>query len=197
LIEREKLMPNEVAYDDRYANWDGSDRCCYCLDTGLVTVALRDPTPATINRSGKPVQMPTALMRAWKSSGVTHGRHCPCSACAAEDWADPELAPCGMHGSSCPRVYAPVTVDEVGLRYEEEGPCPMCQIGYRVEFPPASERLLDPRPGPWGRDGYWRGRDAFDVNPLEKPGSKPLPKPENARRMRELAERVAGIGRPL
>jgi hypothetical protein len=39
---------------------------------------------------------------------VTHGRHCPCSACAREDWANPGLAHCGMHGPSCPPVYAPV-----------------------------------------------------------------------------------------
>lgn len=39
---------------------------------------------------------------------VTHGRHCPCSACKAEDWTDPRLAPCGMHGADCPREYAPM-----------------------------------------------------------------------------------------
>lgn len=147
---------NEVRYEDRYANWDGNDRCCYCLDTGLVTVALRDPTPATINRAGKPVQMMTALERA-QAAGAS----------------------------------------EAGLRYEEEGPCPMCQIGYRVEFPAPSERVPDPGPGPWGRDGYWRGRDVFDVTPLESPSSKPLPKPENAKKMRELAERMSGVGKSM
>ena len=39
---------------------------------------------------------------------ITHGRHCRCSACAREDWTQPHLAPCGMHGSSCPLVYAPL-----------------------------------------------------------------------------------------
>lgn len=39
---------------------------------------------------------------------VTHGRHCTCSPCAAQDWADPQLAPCGMHGRECPPVYAPL-----------------------------------------------------------------------------------------
>ena len=38
---------------------------------------------------------------------ITHGRHCTCSACADEDWTNPQLAPCGMHGSSCPREYQP------------------------------------------------------------------------------------------
>lgn len=39
---------------------------------------------------------------------ITHGRHCVCSACAREDWTNPQLAPCGMHGASCPPVYAPL-----------------------------------------------------------------------------------------
>lgn len=38
---------------------------------------------------------------------LTHGRHCPCWACAREDWTNPSLAHCGMHGSECPPVYAP------------------------------------------------------------------------------------------
>jgi hypothetical protein len=38
---------------------------------------------------------------------VTHGRHCRCTACAREDWTNPNLAPCGMHGPSCPPVYDP------------------------------------------------------------------------------------------
>ncbi len=41
------------------------------------------------------------------TENMTHGRHCRCSACARQDWADPQLAPCGMHGRSCPPVYAP------------------------------------------------------------------------------------------
>lgn len=41
---------------------------------------------------------------------VTHGRHCPCSACARQDWTDPRLAACGMHGPSCPNEYAPIVV---------------------------------------------------------------------------------------
>lgn len=39
---------------------------------------------------------------------ITHGRHCTCSACAREDWTNPDLAPCGMHGSDCPALYQPV-----------------------------------------------------------------------------------------
>lgn len=40
-----------------------------------------------------------------------HGRHCPCTACAQEDWARPDLAPCGLHGESCPNTYAPYAYD--------------------------------------------------------------------------------------
>ena len=47
------------------------------------------------------------VKRSPEATSITHGRHCFCSACAREDWTNPELAPCGMHGSSCPRVYAP------------------------------------------------------------------------------------------
>lgn len=31
----------------------------------------------------------------------THGRHCPCTPCRAQDWTEPNLAPCGMHGAAC------------------------------------------------------------------------------------------------
>jgi len=41
------------------------------------------------------------------SEQVTHGRHCECSACAREDWTR-ITGPCGMHGASCPAVYAPI-----------------------------------------------------------------------------------------
>lgn len=33
---------------------------------------------------------------------VTHGRHCSCTPCRAQNWNDPGLAPCGMHPHGCP-----------------------------------------------------------------------------------------------
>jgi len=36
------------------------------------------------------------------SNRVTHGRHCSCTPCRAQDWNDPGLAPCGMHPKGCP-----------------------------------------------------------------------------------------------
>ena len=39
---------------------------------------------------------------------ITHGRHCTCTPCAAQDWTEPQLAPCGMHGPDCPAEYQPL-----------------------------------------------------------------------------------------
>lgn len=39
---------------------------------------------------------------------VTHGRHCKCTACARQDWGEPGLACCGMHGPGCPPRYEPL-----------------------------------------------------------------------------------------
>ncbi len=59
---------------------------------------------------------------------VTHGRHCPCSACEREDWTR-ITGPCGMHGADCPAVYAPVaatttTEDDDAWQYTTEKPHP-------------------------------------------------------------------------
>ena len=55
---------------------------------------------------------------------VTHGRHCICSACAAQDWSKPQLAACGMHGPSCLPRYAPL--GGAGDSLERLHPCPDC-----------------------------------------------------------------------
>lgn len=43
-----------------------------------------------------------------KESGkrITHGRHCECSACAREDWTNPDYD-CGMHPKGCAHEYQP------------------------------------------------------------------------------------------
>lgn len=67
----------------------------------------REPPAGTSIR----IQVQTRLLSDWRpvdAERITHGRHCVCSACAAQDWAEPGLAPCGIHGSSCPLVYAPL-----------------------------------------------------------------------------------------
>lgn len=43
---------------------------------------------------------------------MTHGRHCRCSACGRQDWSDPMLAPCDIHGPSCPSEYQPETRED-------------------------------------------------------------------------------------
>jgi hypothetical protein len=70
-----------------------------------------------------------------RARAVTHGRHCPCSACAQQDWGDPMLGPCGEHGPGCARVYAPQGTSE-----SEQWPTE------------ATRRALDA----WN-DGYQRG----------------------------------------
>lgn len=53
-------------------------------------------------------------------------------------------------------------------RFEEMAPCPHCTKGFRVEFgigvkKNTRDEIIDawhpsPSGGPWGRDGYWKGR---------------------------------------
>lgn len=74
------------------------------VDGRLVTnVGLRDRPDVGVHPQ---------LYLAADEKRVTHGRHCVCSACAAQDWSEPQLAPCGMHGPSCPPVYAPFTSEQ-------------------------------------------------------------------------------------
>lgn len=51
-----------------------------------------------------PITQPSSLC---EFRPITHGRHCPCSPCKREDWSK-VAAPCGMHGSDCPPVWAPI-----------------------------------------------------------------------------------------
>jgi hypothetical protein len=54
-----------------------------------------------------------------------------------------------------------------GVEYDVAGPCPLCQRGFRLEFGIGAKRTADgtlveyenPRGGPWGADGFWRGRE--------------------------------------
>lgn len=78
--------------------------------------------------------------------------------------------------------------------FEEVAPCPFCEAGFREEFPvPRADNKRATSP-PW-RDGYWQGREPVEI---EAVGSgSPLSQAENARRMRELAERMAQVTRPM
>lgn len=57
--------------------------------------------------------------------------------------------------------------------YEGQAPCPSCAKGYRIEFAISVKRnregvvldewYADPAGGPWGKDGFWRGRGIAEV----------------------------------
>src|SRR5580658_8389774 len=82
------------------------------LDPGHYTEQLRSFPPPL--RQMEPVArwqtraVMAALGRLQPGLRITHGRHCVCSACEQEDWTNPDLAPCGMHGSDCPARYQPL-----------------------------------------------------------------------------------------
>ena len=79
---------------------------------------------------------------------ITHGRHCTCTPCRVEDWTNPALAPCGMHGRDCPREYAPLGgAGQVVPVNEPETATPIPDSEF-VEPPlmpsdPISERMID------------------------------------------------------
>lgn len=67
---------------------------------------------------------------------------------------------------------------------DQMAPCPFCEAGRVIEFPSKGV-------GPWGRDGFWRGRDPHTM--IEPNRSKqPLPVRENLLRAKLLELRVHG-----
>lgn len=63
------------------------------------------------------------------------------------------------------------------------GPCPHCEVGFRIEFPTKSRPV-------WGQDGYWQGRTP-DIAPAPKDGYE-LHKTENHMRHMLLLRRYSG-----
>lgn len=63
---------------------------------------------------------PTPTETTAELARIQHGRHCPCSACQREDWTNPNLAPCGMHGASCPEPARSMQGAGAGIRYDAE-----------------------------------------------------------------------------
>ena len=81
--------------------------------------------------------------------------------------------------------------------FEEMGPCPKCPAGKLIEFPmpDAKGRTVM---GPWGVGGYWQGRSELEVQLSPRhTETKPLPHSENARRMKELMERLRAVGKDI
>jgi hypothetical protein len=81
--------------------------------------------------------------------------------------------------------------------YEEVAPCPYCEAGYREEFPEPAPSNKYPSKTLWGPDGYWRGIESADLDPLYRPRSAPLSRQENRGRWAELAVKVGFIAKPL
>lgn len=77
--------------------------------------------------------------------------------------------------------------------HEVNAPCPFCERGYRLEFGLGAEKVrkpdgstewkpyTNPRP-PWGKDGYWQGRELPDglstVRASAQSESSPFQAPE-------------------
>jgi hypothetical protein len=95
---------------------DGDDRRWVAADALDATHALARRVAALSEeveelRAGVGVSdSPDGDLGSAPAERVTHGRHCPCSACAREDWSR-ITAPCGMHGADCPREYAPTAAE--------------------------------------------------------------------------------------
>lgn len=81
--------------------------------------------------------------------------------------------------------------------FEEWGPCPKCPAGKLLEFPMPDDKGRT-RMGPWGIGGYWQGREelVMQLRPMHSE-TKPLPHSENARRSKELFERLRGVGKEM
>jgi hypothetical protein len=77
---------------------------------------------------------------------------------------------------------------------EAFGPCPKCEAGHLLEFPAPDEKGKT-KPGTWGKDGFWRGRDHSWLEPLPDPS--PLPRDENRRRMKELLGSLSGAAKEM
>ena len=88
------------------------ERLQQALGNLLTYAQLDDPWGEGVQRRERYLRLLTEAREALAgldtpAERVTHGRHCPCSACAREDWTR-ITGPCGMHGADCPAVYAPL-----------------------------------------------------------------------------------------
>jgi hypothetical protein len=73
---------------------------------------------------------------------------------------------------------------------EEAVPCPFCERGFDVEFPGSGK-------GPWGEDGFWRGRDPGEsLEVLYDDTGGRLPPSERARLAQEARAVVRSITSP-
>src|SRR6266542_2243681 len=79
-----------------------------------------------------------------------------CRWCGDEGMAPVQVRPAHEHLRCGKHVFAA----PANSGYEEFAPCPYCEKGFAVEFPTANPKSGRPTDaGPWGKDGYWRGRE--------------------------------------
>lgn len=69
----------------------------------------------------------------------------------------------------CDDGYVLVGYNRLGT--DEMGPCPYCEKGFAIEFPEK------PRVGPWGIEGYWRGRSTTGIAKICNHGVRPVGPP--------------------
>lgn len=77
------------------------------------------------------------------------------------------------------------------LSDESAAPCPFCEKGFDVEFPSSGK-------GPWGEDGFWRGRKPEErgVQGLYDLQGNRLPLPERVRLAQEARNVIRAIDPP-
>lgn len=93
-------------------------------------------------------QPPTALTT--RLDNLEGGKHCPFCCGHKPGW---------------------VFVGWSGDGTEQYGPCPHCALGYLVEFPEKGR-------GPWGPDGYWRGKPIGGVEETCRCRESRIPLPQ-------------------
>lgn len=80
-----------------------------------------------------------------------------------------------------------VFVGYSGVGTDQLAPCPYCEAGWIVEFPEKGK-------GPWGFEGYWRGRETAGLEKTCRCSEKPLSPVENKARLAGLMRKLSAVG---
>ncbi len=82
--------------------------------------------------------------------------------------------------------------------YEEMAPCPYCVAGYREEFPVPKQGNSRPTKPTWGDDGYWRGQELGDFQPLYPQGTRVnMTREENLEQAAKILAVMPGVLRDM
>jgi hypothetical protein len=100
---------------------------------------------------------------------------------------------CGDSGYVVVRTRADISTRQVRIgtgwqsktvraEHDEYGPCPYCRRGFYEEYgDPEHQQNQPPVEPPWGPEGFWRGRELPELQPLGSLASERVPIPEEAR----------------